>query len=440
LLLVFGVLLLLGICDHLGISDGGKWLMFIFTFLNFANMKVYFYNVGLTDPWAFFLGIVLFYCYLKNLRWGIVAVLFLGPFVWPILFHMAALLFLFPVHTRWSNPPNPLEDVKNSTKLGARWSFAPDKIWTFAIFFAFVVVAVVIVWYEDFYGKMQEEGQVIYGWTAHIHGIIPVGFMRTLLPVSVLLLAAYGALSLGPLAATWQWTRAYPLIPELLLKAACLADIFIYDRSVQRGVQSWCAWHDQPMTTVLFFKLTLVTSVAKPLLFLVAHFVWYGPVVLVLVLRWHDVAAQARKLGPGLVLVLVFGLVMSLNPESRQSCAFFPFFAVLAAKAVEDLNLPRYRYFLLAIMALVVSKVWLPLNLFERPLLDGLLAMNTGNQMNDYSYLAVVLMLVLTAIPMYFLLQPPRHGLVPASSTDDRFQTQRCPRGSENVNAQSRTS
>jgi hypothetical protein len=439
-LLVAATFLLLAVCDHLRMSDGGKWLMFVLTFVSFANLKVYYFNLGLTDPWAFALGAFLFFCYVKDRPIGMAAVLLVGPFVWPVLLPMGALLFLFPP---WTAAPGSCEDaaIGAGTVQARRWV-------GLALFVAALTVSAAVVWGDDFYGRMGDPKESVHGWTAHIGAIIPRGVMLAVLPVSMALLAGYVALAAAPLLVPPTWLpRNWRMLPWLLPRVACLAGIVYLQSKLTPLVRERCEWHVQPLTPELFFKLMLVTSFAKPLLFLVGHFIWYGPVILVAILRWPEICAEARKLGPGVVLVLLGGLVMSINPESRQSCTFFPFFAVLAAKASEDLAERPWRVAALGLIALLVSRIWMPLNTFLGPdgvgwhwyrrflatsawewcreqlermpeygnwlppndsewaLFTGMLAMNTGNQMNDFSYGLVAAVLLLTWLALLLLLR-----------------------------------
>ena len=84
-----------------------------------------------------------------------------------------------------------------------------------------------------------------------------------------------------------------------------------------------------------FLRAIILFAASKPLIFLVAHLAWFGPVVALGLFHWPAVCREARRLGPGMVLLLGGGLVVALSAESRQYLTFFPAFVLLTACVVE---------------------------------------------------------------------------------------------------------
>jgi hypothetical protein len=100
----------------------------------------------------------------------------------------------------------------------------------------------------------------------------------------------------------------------------------------------------------------------RPALFLIAHSVYFGPVVLLLVLLFPSVCREAHRLGLGVTAFLAFQLAHSVNAESRQLIDGLPLYVLLATRAAESVGWSRGRSWLIAALGLVGSKAWLRIN------------------------------------------------------------------------------
>ena len=74
-------------------------LAFVGLLFNFALLKSHYYNPVSTDIVAFFLGMVVAYCYLARKQWLLLTTLVLGFFVWPNMIYGGLVLFAFPAKT-----------------------------------------------------------------------------------------------------------------------------------------------------------------------------------------------------------------------------------------------------------------------------------------------------------------------------------------------------
>jgi hypothetical protein len=115
-----------------------------------------------------------------------------------------------------------------------------------------------------------------------------------------------------------------------------------------RGFDTW-------MTSTALF------STFKPGVFLLGYVVYFGPIVLVTVLRWRDVVALLQRHGAGLVVIGMLGALFSLDSEARHGYTFVAIILPFVVKVVDDLNLPRKALIQLALLTAVFSKVWLTL-------------------------------------------------------------------------------
>ena len=144
---------------------------------------------------------------------------------------------------------------------------------------------------------------------------------------------------------------------------------------------------------IFFLRCVLTSGVTKPLVFLVAHVIWYGPVVLGACFCWNRVCSKAKSLGLGVVLTMICAVPMLLNPESRQSLTVFPIYALLVALVIDGERWQRVRWITFVGLALALSKCWLPLNrtpwpeqdlVFDYPI--QLFLMSFGGVMTARSY------------------------------------------------------
>jgi hypothetical protein len=93
--------------------------------------------------------------------------------------------------------------------------------------------------------------------------------------------------------------------------------------------------------------------------FLVAHTLYFGPVVLVALLGWRAVGRTIGEFGPAPVLLLALALVLSLDSESRHLVNLVPLVVPFVAKAVDEQRPSTKAVAGFAVWSLLVSKAWL---------------------------------------------------------------------------------
>jgi hypothetical protein len=366
LLVVLGALLAAG--RELGIGVRGQWLMFLGVFCNYVHLKQHYYSACVTDVWALAFAALALLAYLKGSGAGVLLSAVAGSFTWPVLFHFGAILFLFPrraaARRYGAESPSPVPHNLNRLVAGVA-------------VLTILTIMVVQVWVRGFLGFLPDE------------------VIEALLAVSMVFSGLYLFFSLRSLlddGRLFDWreylTRGF-LTRVVVLALALVGASLVYDQ-----LDRLFTWPGKLLGAGTFFKLVLITSIAKPGLFAVAHVIWYGPILLAAVLLWKRVCREAQQCGPGLVLTLAFGLFLGLNPESRQSLTVFPVVALLAVKVLQTQPWGRWRWAGLAGLAVLLSKVWLPLNTVPWPQTDEipefpmqLYFMSFGGYMTRTSYL-----------------------------------------------------
>lgn len=373
LLLVIAVSVWSRIADALEVSDKGKWLGFVGLFLNFAILKMTFYYPVLTDTLAFALGMLMLYFFLKDNSPGLWIVSLLGAFTWPTIIYFGLVLLVFP-RKRDKAPDAPLA-LKILPALSA----------------PLIIVAGIIYFH-------------------FIKNLRPSMFESKAMPIeSVVLLSVTGValylfFAVKPLA---DFGGLYDIgyiirslrFRNLVLAITALLAIELVTIALSSG---------EPGPTRLFFVTILLESITKPLIFIVAHPIYYGPLLILTCFLWKPICRLMHQHGIGLVVVMIVGVVLSINPESRRHIALLPFFAAFTVKAAESLRWNASRSWLVAGLSLIFSKIWLPINTgpLEGNPLDFPLQryfMNHGPWMSNEMYLIQGGIVLLTAVVFRFL-------------------------------------
>lgn len=361
------------VAGELRIGEKGKWLGFAAMFVNFATLKMAFYSPVLTDTSAFALGMLMLYFFLKENSLGVLIVSILGAFTWPSMIYFGLALFVFP--------------RRNNDAVPARFNLN-----IVAAFFAALVILAGIIYFH------------------FIKNLRPSTFESKSMPVeSVILLSVasttlyvfFAAKPLTDYDGLYDITRVVRSLrrKNVLIAIAVLLAIRMIITILGTG---------EPGPTRLFFVTTLLESVTKPLIFVIAHTVYYGPPLILTYFLWKPICRLIHQHGMGLTVVMIVGVVLSINPESRRLINLLPFFVAFTVKAVESLRWNASRYWLMAGLSLLFSKIWLPIN--TRPLegspLDFPLQryfMNHGPWMSNQMYLIQGSIVLLTAVVFYSL-------------------------------------
>jgi hypothetical protein len=353
-----------------GLGPRGWWVGLGLLLLNFANLKQpYFYPV-LTDTPAVLLGALALLFHLQQRTAALAAVLLVAAFTWPSLFVSGSLLFVasrVPVD-------GPAPPALPRALLSA-------------------VAALVL--------------PLLHTWL-----LAPAPWGPRVV-ASLALLAVY--------AAALAWT---------LLGSARLFDL----RTYAAAVRPW----KLPVVVLAFLVLRLALTQAstapgmtygrhlrhlflynagQPGLFLLAHVVYFGPVVLAVLLLWPTVRTTLHRLGLGVTAYAAFHLAHGINTESRQLVDALPLLALVAARAIEERGVPARAAAGLAVLGAVLSKAWLPINQtawagpYEHP--AQLYFMNMGPSMTRES-VALQAAAALAALLLVWLLLRPRPAAAPA--------------------------
>jgi hypothetical protein len=331
------------------------WLGFALLFLNFANLKMPFYNAVLTDTTALALGTLLILFHLRSNGPALMAVLVFSAFTWPPLL-AGALLYVLPRHD--AAPPERLV-TKTSALLGG---------------LAAVTCAAVVAAYPDILVQRPRPWLTI--------AVLAVYYFLT---QASLLHFDWRAL---PSRVRW-WRVAHV--------AALMGAVRIIVAVLSPAARGFTI--DRYLREIVFY------TTLQPALFLVAHAVYFGIAVCLLIATWRHAARAAVTLGTGLTLYTALQLGQAIDPETRHLIPALPLLVLLVVRAARAIGWPAWAVAVTAAVNALGSKAWWPINqgefgdYLEPPL--QYYYMNHGGAMSPFSYrlqgTVVVVLLVATA-------------------------------------------
>jgi hypothetical protein len=320
------------LADRLGLGWRGKWFGFIAFFCNFHFLKHGAYCPVSTDTPAFTVALLMLAAYLKDRLWELTALTLLGSFVWPLLIYLGAGLMIFP--------------------RGAIVSRDERRPWSYLFAAALSAAAAGSAAYLYFIGHFRPDGSPV---------------VAPLILISLLLLGIYLFLATRPLLAGCFFTDLKLQLTLRRLSRVALAGCIVLAVS---WVVVHCASGVESPTTGYGYNLkeTLIRGIVRPLNFLLAHVLFYGPIVILAVFFWRRCCAHVLQAGRGLALALLAGVILSVNSESRRECLIFiPLLVPYVVKAVDECAPGRWFYVMFGLISLLYSKVWLSVNAQLRP-------------------------------------------------------------------------
>jgi hypothetical protein len=357
-----------------GLGPRGRWVGLSLLFLNFAMLKQpYFYPV-LTDTPAVLLGASALLFHLQGRTAALFAVLLVAAFTWPSLFVSGSLLFVFgrtPVDGP-SPPPAPR-----------------------ALVAAAVAVAL----------------PALHAWL-----LAPAPWGPRVV-ASLAVLGAYAAAVAWSLLGSARlfdlrtWTEAVrPWRVAVVVAVFVALRVALTQASTAPG-----------MTYGRHLRHLFLYNSGQPGLFLLAHVVYLGPVVLVVLLLWPTVRTTLHRLGLGVTACAAFQLAHAINTETRQLVDVLPLLALLGAVALEERGIRTWAAAALALLGAFTSKAWLTINQgpwggpYEHPAQRYF--MNMGPSMTRESVAVQAAVALAALVLVWVLSRPTRPRAAPAATS-----------------------
>lgn len=359
------------------------WAGFVALFLGFANARHAFYYPTLTDPTAFFLGMLLAWGYLLDRPIAVWLVALLGTVTWPALPPLAIAMLLLP-----------RAEVEPGTP--RRWLAAIVALLGAAVF-------------------------VYLGRKYTLHPVPDVGddkmaewVLRPWLWVTIPLLVAMlfaGCYTLGIAPRLWN-ARGY--LRTLRWRREAIAVIGVVAILVWRHYYlAKVGRNGEGPTGAQFLCEHTLSAFRGPLWGPVFQVVYFGPIVLVSLIYWRRIAEVASSWGPAALLALALTVAFAAGSNSRQWNHLVPFL-VAATIAATDERWTTRRTLLFAAIALPWSKLWLKIGYDQhiewRHFPNQRYFMEHGPYASDETFVAHLAAAVVTGALLWLLLHRWQRG------------------------------
>ena len=357
-------------------SRAAAWAGFAAVFASFAIARHALYYPTLTDATAFVLGMAMTWAFLARRPLALWLVALAGAFTWPALPAVAlGLLVLRPAPLVGEPVGRPLAAVVavggalGACAVAVHYLGAPvpgDEKWVTHVPRALLVVTL----------------PVLAAWTCAAWYAIAR--------------ASTGLVAYGRQLVAWRTLLALVGVALVYLLRALWIHRVATQGAGPTGAQFAC-------------ELAL-EALRGPAWGLVHHVVYFGPIVLVAIGAWREVARLAASWGPGALLALALIVAFAIGSESRQWLHLFPLLAALTIAATHAWWTPR-RAAIFVAMCLAWSKLWWPIHYvhptspFEWPALRYF--MQQGPWASDATFLVHLGAAAVTALALLLLRSAP---------------------------------
>lgn len=358
-------------CRHFKIRWHAEITGFAGLFLNFVILKHTWYYPVLTDDFAFACGFIMAGEFLRK-RWLTAFIAFvLGTFTYPLFFITSFVLLV-------TFRSNLITVFISKVFSNAKWILP-------------VLCLLLFAFYEVF-GK-----QVIV--PQYYFQLEPLWFY---LSVPLLLFYLYKIfdvkLSLEH--------GAIKKIDEVKVAASILIFVSIYFL-MNRLIKNFTI-PETDFTPSTFLWNVFQQAIAKPFSFVISHYTYYGPVVLLLMFFYKIWMAEVTKYGWQLLIFVFIYLLLGIGSESRQFINAWPAFVLVFVLAVNQINFSKVQVLIFVLISLFQSHFWLHINrpgIFEASQYDKfpdqLFFMHHGPFASDLSYMINAIVCLVVAVLLW---------------------------------------
>jgi hypothetical protein len=308
------------ILERLAITGAVAVLSYFMLFISVGNLKMPSFYVIIGDLPMLLFGVGAIYLYLANRRAWLMGFGIVSGFIRPGLPEMAALLLMFPHVTH-----------------GTRSSSGGHLGYVAAGLGGAILAAGVAYYIND---------------PRHLQDSVAVRLL------SGAIACAYVTVGLYFLFRRVRLDDVIPQIRHVLSALAVIAGV---------AIPLWLFASSTDLNYLEFFKRGIHTGSAFPGISLVAHTVYFGPGLLLVILLWPKVADAARELGPGFVAMLGLGVCLSIFSESRAITPYIPAFILALTLALARMeHLRQWGFVACAVLCVLFSKVWLQMAMTDQ--------------------------------------------------------------------------
>lgn len=424
-LLISATILWKRISDISDLSLSGRWIGFAGLFLSFMGSKFVFYYPVLTDVTGLFFGLLCLLLYLEKKPFLLFFTALIGSFAWPLVGLCGALLLVF----MWSKPACDVLTHSSKDRLSDRADLVRilSAGWVLLLalsILGFIVLLILVEHLSDSGGSVSRiAGFRVNTWKRGITGLPSLAVI---------------IIGLAMLAGSWRYIIAVmrDVLSSRFISLALGILVLVIPWYVFREVR--LAYHmeiglSEPSNLTLTGALNAVLIAGQPGKFLlpfVSLAVYWGPVVLLLLLKWNEFCRASRRLGAGFVGVVALMLLLGLATEPRFITFGWPFLVLGLALVMDRTEKPAMFKYVLLFLIVVYGQFWMKLNLApwvgeynDSELLEfprQVYFMHFGMWMSWWSYLLQGLAVLLSLFWLRKNLGGTSHATAPALEDKNR--------------------
>lgn len=349
------------LANNFAISLGGRWIGFSGLFINFNVSKQAFFIPVLTDVTVLLVGLLLLLFYVEKRPIALFVTTVVGTFVWPLVGIYGVMLLLC---LDYDIPSAVVGPTIFSSPAQARFV---KRVWA-----ALLVLSIIGLIFLKTALNAQDLSRL-----DHLLNIIVSKLtffdldsleLKPLITGIPSVAAVFIALTV--LAGSGKFLRNVILgfKPRLLLIVLSVAAVII-PWGIIRAISNPLLPNANSFGWMVLHAFFLPPT-GKLLLPFVTLTLFWGPLVLLLLLYWQAFCIELRKLGPGIIAVVGMSLPLGLVTEPRFITAAWPFMVFGLVLALEKSHRSTSFKYIFAILTVIYAQFWIKMNQPQWPKLD----------------------------------------------------------------------
>lgn len=381
-IIILSVLLVLYLSNYLKLSLVQEILAFSLIFFNYPILKFSSYYAVLTDVSAFGIGVLIAFSFFTNRKLLLAISVLIGSFIFPTIIYTGILLLPFEMES--------IPKLKTTTIISK-----------FVVAFNLLFIISFIVFLNHNINLVNKN---IFPWTSRF--VNQINFDLLLLSFIFVTLYIF-----------YFFNRVFDSRLDFFnsFKKVHIKNILLALLVLVSYKYIICLFTNKNSSYefLKFLQNIFIQSVTNPLNFLIAHIVYYGPLILLILFFFRDFIYSLRNFGLGLFLFISVYVFFMIGSESRQFINAIPIFAIVLVKSMQIYE-PKIEFGLfIAGLALFMSKFWFKINvpgIFTKAHSEIWLvfpqqrySMSQGPWTSNFMYVINSFIIVLLGLLIYFL-------------------------------------
>jgi hypothetical protein len=336
IILFVGVYFFIKILHKLNFSVPLIIVSFSTLFFNYPILKLMGYYPFLTDTYALVFAIIQFYCFVNKKNILLIIISIFGAFTWPTLYMCGLILIFLPRKELTLSLPK--------TQFDRALFILIKTLFIFIVPIAFILGAM-------FFYITRGRNILEIDWAGialNKYFVIPALFA-----VSFYIWALLRPIKVSIVDCTKKFFVSLKCSNILL---------FIIMYAFVNIIQRYLA-NKEPSSSLIYmlFVRLLMPAVQAPFAFIVCHFMYYGFAIILLCIFWKDVVKRYANYGYSFFVIIVLGLMMSLNTESRHMLSFIPFLLFPLFEVIKTYVTVKFAI-AFSLLSLFLSRFWFKIN------------------------------------------------------------------------------